>query len=366
MTKMEFINLKAQYQSMKAEIDSAVTQVFENANFIMGDEVKILERELALYCGAKHCITCANGTDALMLALMALGIGKNDEVITSPLSFIATAEAIAFLGAKPVFSDIDGKTYNLDPAKIEEKITKKTKAIIPVSLYGQTPDMDEINAIAKKHNIIVIEDAAQSFGADYKGKKSCNISEMSCTSFFPSKPLGCYGDGGAIFTSSDELADKLRALRVHGQTKRYSSKYIGVNSRLDTVQAAILLIKLKYFEREIKERNRIATQYNRLINNKNIATPFVHPDRNSVWAQYSIRIKNRNSLAEALKVKGIPTTVYYPIPLHLQEALLYLGYKKGDFPICEAVCEEIISLPMSAFVTSQEQDLITAELITLS
>ncbi|SRR5579883_13399 len=357
--KINFHDLQTQYHCYKAEIDHAIQKVLNSSQFIMGPEIQEFETALQKYLGNTHVISCASGTDALMLALMAIDIKPGDEVITTPFTFIASAEVIALLGAKPVFVDIQKDTYNIDPFKIEEKITSKTRAIIPVSLYGQPADMDEINAIAKKHNIVVIEDAAQSLGAEYKGKKSANLSDMGCISFFPTKPLGCYGDGGAITVKDEKLAEKIKSLRVHGQTRRYYHKYIGFNCRLDTLQAAILNVKLKYFADEIEKRHQIAARYNQLLAKLNIVLPFVKHDRTSVYAQYSIRCKNRTELLDFLKNKNVPTAVHYPEALHLQECFQYLGYKRGDFPIAEKAASEIMSLPMSAFITAEEQRYIT-------
>ena len=356
--KINFIDLQAQYQEYKAEIDKEVSEVFESAGFIGGPKLANFEKNIAAYTGVKHAIGCSSGTDALLLALMALDIKSGDEVITTPFTFIATAEVIAFLGAKPVFVDIDETTYNIDASKLESVITANTKAIIPVSLYGQCADMDAINAIAAKHNIIVIEDACQSFGAEYKGKKSCALSTIGCTSFFPSKPLGAYGDGGAIFTDDDALAEKMRMLLNHGQNERYKHKYIGINGRLDAVQAAILDVKLRHFEKEVKLREEIGGRYSLLLKDADVTTPAVKDDRTSVYAQYSVRVKNREAMVAKLSEKSIPTAVHYPMPLHLQEAFTYLGYKKGDFPISEAVSEEIMSLPMSPYLTDEQQDFI--------
>lgn len=359
MKKIEFIDLKAQYIEYKSEIDSAIERVCKNAAFIMGPDIAELETNLSGFTGSPYAISCASGTDALLLALMAIDIKPGDEVITTPFTFIATAEVISLLGAKPVFADIDEETYNLDYREIEKKITPKTKAIIPVGLYGQTADMDEINFIADKYGIVVIEDACQSFGAQYKGKKSCNLSKLSCTSFFPSKPLGCYGDGGAVFTDDGQLAEKLRSLRVHGQTKRYYHKYIGINGRLDTIQAAILNVKIKYLENELKKRVEIAANYSsKLSVNKNIILPVIKNDRTSVYAQYSIRVRNREAVIEKLNSAGVPTAIHYPRPLHLQEACMYLGYKEGDFPLSEKISREILSIPMGPFLTMEDQDYI--------
>ena len=319
----------------------------------MGQKLSDFETNLATFSGAKHAIGCSSGTSALILALLALDIKAGDEVITTPFTFIATAEMIAFMGAKPVFVDIDERTYNIDASKIEEKITTRTKAIMPVSLFGQCADMDEIAKIASKYGIAVIEDGAQSFGALYKGKRSCNLSVIGCTSFFPAKPLGCYGDGGAVFTSDDELAKKIRILLNHGQTERYVHKYIGFNGRLDAIQAAILDVKLKYFNAELAKRQIIAKNYNEKL--ENVITPFIENGNESAWAQYCIRVKNRQKVLEICANEGIPTGIYYPIPLHLQEVFAYLGHKKGDFEICEKISEDIMALPMSAFLSPEDQ-----------
>ena len=354
--KINFIDLQGQYKKYKKEIDLEIKEVLDSSGYIMGPKVAKLEEELSLFVGCKHTIACSSGTDALILALIAMGIKAGDEVITTPFTFIATAETIAFLGAIPVFVDIDEKTYNIDTNKIEEKITSKTKAIIPVSLFGQISDMDKINEIAKKYDLKVIEDAAQSFGASYKGQKSCSLSDMACTSFFPAKPLGCYGDGGAVFTNDDELAKKMRIILNHGQTKRYVHSHIGINGRLDAIQAAVLSVKLKYYNDEIIKREEISNKYNE--NLKNVIIPFVSKDDMSVWAQYCIRVNNRDEMLEKCSLKGVPTGVYYPIPLHLQEVFKYLDYKEGDFPITEKVSKDIMALPMSAFLTNEEQDYI--------
>ena len=356
--KINFIDLQAQYQEYKTEIDKEVSEVFASAGFIGGPKLDSLEKNLAAFTGVKHAIGCSSGTDALLLALMALDIKAGDEIITTPFTFIATAEVIAFLGAKPVFVDIDEKTYNIDPTRIEALITKNTKAIIPVSLYGQCADMDAINAIADKHNLVVIEDACQSFGAEYKGKKSCALSAIGCTSFFPSKPLGAYGDGGAIFTDDDFLASKMRMLLNHGQNERYKHKYVGINGRLDALQAAILDVKLRHFDKEVKLRQAIGQRYSALLADADIVTPFIENENTSVYAQYSVRVKDRASMVAKLSEQAIPTAVHYPMPLHLQEAFIYLGYKAGDFPISERVSEEIMSLPMSPYLTNEQQEFI--------
>ncbi len=356
--KINFIDLQAQYKRYEKEINSEVLEVMSSAQFIGGEKLNSLERDLASYTGAKHAIGCSSGTDALLLALMALDIGVGDEVITTPFTFIATAEVVALLGARSVFVDIDEESYNIDPAKIENAITSKTKAIIPVSLYGQCADMDAINAIAAKHNIVVIEDACQSFGATYRGKKSCNLSTIACTSFFPSKPLGAYGDGGAIFTSDDALAAKMRMLLNHGQNERYKHKYIGINGRLDAIQAAVLNVKLKHFEAEATAREEIGARYSDLLEDANVVTPKIAEGNTSVYAQYSVRVKDREAMVAKLSALGVPTAVHYPLPLHLQEAFAHLGYGEGDFPVSEMVAKEIMSLPMSAFLSEAEQDFV--------
>ncbi len=356
--KINFIDLKAQYREYQHEIDREVSEVFSSAQFIGGEKLNSLEKNLSVYTGAKHAIGCSSGTDALLLSLMALDIGPGDEVITTPFTFIATAEVIAFLGAKPVFVDIDKESYNIDPTKIEDAITERTKAIIPVSLYGQCADMDAINDIANRHNLPVIEDACQSFGATYNSKKSCNLSTIGCTSFFPSKPLGAYGDGGAIFTNDDELAEKIRMLLNHGQNERYQHKLIGINGRLDAVQAAILGVKLKHFDKEVQLRDEIGSRYSDLLEDADVITPKIFESNTSVYAQYSIRVKDREAMVAKLSALDIPTAVHYPIPLHMQEAFKGLGYSEGDFPVSEEVSSQIMSLPMSPYLTEAEQDFI--------
>jgi len=355
--KLPFIDLKSQYEAHKNEIDREVLGVLESTQFILGPEVSKLEKSLADFTGSKHAIACSSGTDALLISLMSLDIKAGDEVITTPFTFIATAEVIALVGATPVFVDIDEDSYNIDADLIENAITDKTKAILPVSLYGQCANMDEINKIAKRHNLHVVEDGCQSFGATYNGKESCNLSDIGCTSFFPSKPLGCYGDGGAVFTSDDTLAKKIRTISNHGQEERYKHKYIGINGRLDAIQAAILNVKMRYFKDEIKTRGEIGARYNQLLNDCNVIAPKILKDRTSVFAQYSIRHEKRDDLISKLNQAGIPTAVHYPISLHQQEAFAYLGYKDGDFPVSERVSSEIMSLPMSPYLTKEQQDL---------
>lgn len=354
---MEFINLKAQYNAYKDEIDRSINSVLETSKFILGESVNRLESNLSSYLGVKHSIACSSGTDALILALMALDIKSGDEVITSPFSFIANVEAIMLLGAKPVFIDIDSKTYNMDSNLLKNAITKKTKAIIPISIFGQMCDLETINEIAG--DIPVIEDAAQSFGASFIGKngivRSCNASLIATTSFFPSKPLGCYGDGGAVFSNNDYLADKIRYLLNHGQVERYKHKYIGLNARLDAIQAAILNVKLKYIDKEIERRQEIAKIYD--DNLKNVIIPFIAPNYKSVYAQYSICSNNRDKLLNKLSDNKIPYAIHYPIPLHLQEVVTKL-YKPDKYPVAEALCNGVVSIPFSPFLTKDEQDMI--------
>lgn len=348
---MQFIDLAAQQARIKDKIDANIAKVLAHGKYILGPEVHELEEKLSDYTGSKYCITCANGTDALQIALMALGVKAGDEVITPGFTYIATTETVALLGATPVFVDIDETTYNLDPKLIESAITKKTKAIIPVSLYGQCADYDAINAIAEKYNIPVIEDGAQSFGAIYKGKKSCNLTTIATTSFFPSKPLGCYGDGGAIFTNDEELATVVRQIARHGQDKRYHHIRIGVNSRLDTLQAAILLPKLAILDDEIQLRQQVAQQYSKQLNQSGITTtPVIENHNHSAWAQYTIRVKNRDGVQVKLTASGIPTAVHYPIPLNKQPALL----SNSVLPVGELVAEEVLSLPMHPYLDASE------------
>lgn len=350
---MDFIDLKSQYQRFKPQIDAAIQRVLDHGQYILGPEVAELEEKLVAYTAAKYCISVANGTDALQIALMALGVGPGDEVITPGFTYIATAETVALLGAMPVYVDIDERTYNLEPALLEASITPRTKAIIPVSLYGQCADFDAINAIAARHGIPVIEDAAQSFGASYKGRKSCNLSTIACTSFFPTKPLGCYGDGGAIFTSDDELAKVIRQIARHGQDRRYHHVRVGVNSRLDTLQAAILLPKLAIFDEEMRLRQQVAARYSRLLNEAGVnTTPFVESHNISAWAQYTIRIAGREVVQERLSKAGIPTAVHYPIPLNKQPAVAQPDVK---LPVGDTVSAEVISLPMYPCLSLEDQ-----------
>ena len=362
-TTIDFANLSLAYQEHKAEFDAAIGEVLYKSNYIMGEPISVLERKLEDFTGAKYAISCSSGTDALLLALMAIDIQPGDEVITTPFTFIATAETIAFLKAKPVFVDIEETSYNIDSTKIEEKITSRTKAIMPVSIFGQTADMDAINAIAEKHNLIVIEDAAQSFGATYKGKRSCNLSTFACTSFFPAKPLGCFGDGGAVFTSDEKFAEKMKSLRLHGQTERYHHKYIGMGGRMDTIQAAVLNVKMEHYQKDMENRQRVAEEYSRQLSDS-VTIPRRLETNTSVWAQYSIRVENREMIAKRLKEADIPTAIHYPKPLHLQECFEYLKYAEGDFPIAEKVSNEILSLPMNPYLKMEEIEYISNQLKT--
>lgn len=343
-----FVDLATQQAIIKEKIDTNIQNVLAHGMYIQGPEVKELEEKLAEYTGAKYCITCANGTDALQIALMAVGVGPGDEVITPGFTYIATAEAAAVLGAKAVYVDVKEDTYNLNPELLEAAITDKTKAIIPVSLYGQCADFDTINEIAAKYNLQVIEDAAQSFGAIYKGKKSCNLTTIATTSFFPSKPLGCYGDGGALFTNDEELATVINQISKHGQERRYHHVRVGINSRLDTLQAAILLPKLEIFDEEIKKRQAIADTYTKLLNEKGIhTTPFIEEYNTSVYAQYTIRVKDREQIQAVLKEQGIPTAVHYPVPLNKQPAVA----SNANLPVGDTIAQEVMSLPMHPYLS---------------
>ena len=359
---MDFIDLKTQYRRIREPMNARIQAVLEHGQYVLGSETVELERRLAEFVGAKHCIGASSGTDTLLIALMALDIGAGDEVITSPFTFIATGEMIALAGAKPVFVDIDAHTYNIDPNLIERAITPRTKAIMPVSLYGQCADFDAINAIAKQHRLPVIEDAAQSFGAKYKTRMSCAVSEIGSTSFFPSKPLGCYGDGGALFTDDDALAKVMREIRVHGQDRRYHHPRLGINGRLDTLQAAILLAKMDIFPDEVAQRGRIGARYSALIDDafanvspeQKITTPTLAPGCTSVYAQYTVEVPQRAKVEERMKALGIPTAVHYPVPLHLQPVFGDLRQSVGSFPVAEAAAARVISLPMHPYLTDDQ------------
>lgn len=352
---MEFIDIKHQYRLYKKEIDQAIHVVLDKGNFIMGEEISQLEATLAEYVGVKHCIGVSSGTDSLQIALMALGVGPGDEVITVPFTWISSAEVIPLVGATPVFVDIDPDTYNIDLKLMEEAITPRTKAIIPVNLFGQMPDYTAINAIAAKHGIAVIEDAAQSFGATQNGKMSCGMSLIGSTSFFPAKPFGCYGDGGALFTNDSDLNSKMRAIRVHGGEVRHHHPYLGLNGRLDTMQAAILLAKFPHFPGEVIARERIGSRYSELLQDCCVV-PKVQEGNSHVYAIYTIRAADRDQLGKDLKEQGIPTAVYYPKCLHEQPVFASLRYGKGSFPVAEKASREVISLPMHPWLTVEDQD----------
>jgi len=354
---MEFIDLKTQYGRLGPRINARIRAVLEHGHFILGPEVAQLEQCLAARVGVRHCIACSSGTDALLIALMALGIRPGDEVVTTPFTFVATAESIRLVGATPVFVDIDPRTYNLDARLLEAAITPHTKAVIAVSLYGQCADLDAINEVASRHNLAVIEDAAQSFGATYKGRPSCGLTLIGCTSFFPSKPLGCYGDGGACFTQDAALALRMQQIRAHGQDRRYHHSLIGMNGRLDTIQAAVLLAKLEIFDVEIAERVRIGGLYSELLKEA-VTTPYIQPQNTCVYAQYTIQVEDRAMFQEQLKAEGIPTAVHYPIPLHLQPAFASPALGRGSYPHAEAAAERVVSLPMHPYLSEDDQQMI--------
>ncbi len=352
--QIDFANLKQCHQDYKQEIEEGMLRVAREANYIMGEEVSKLEEELVDFIGGGYAITCGSGSDALLLALLALGIKSGDEVITTPFSFIATAEMIALLGAKPIFVDISLEDYNLDVHLIEHKITAKTKAILAVSLYGQPPQLNLLEAMARKYNLKLILDGAQSFGAEFLKKKDSLYGDIATTSFFPAKPLGCYGDGGAVFTKDEALALKIASLRLHGQKQRYIHQYIGIGGRLDALQAVILRIKLRNFKEVIQKRNFVALQYAKYLNEDSLVLPRVLKGRTSTFAQYTIRVKNRAKLILELENIGIPTAIHYPLGLHLQECFRGLGYQKGDFLVCERVSQEVLSLPMNPYLSEEQ------------
>jgi UDP-2-acetamido-2-deoxy-ribo-hexuluronate aminotransferase len=358
---MEFIDLKSQYQASRDLINGRIQQVLDHGQYIMGPEVAELEERLAAYTGARHCITVASGTEALLIALMALGIRPGDEIITTPFTFIATAEVIVLLGAVPVFVDVDARTGNLDPALVEAHIGARTRAIMPVSLYGQPADMDEINAFADRHGLPVIEDAAQSFGADYRGRKSCNLSTIACTSFFPSKPLGCYGDGGALFTNDDNLARAMREIRVHGQSRRYVHTRIGVGGRMDTLQCAVVLAKLGLFDWELAQRRRAAATYDALLEGK-VGLVGRATDRSSAFAQYTVLVERRHDVQRVLQEAGIPTAVHYPVPIHMQPAYAHLS-GGATCPVARALADKVMSLPMGPYLPDDDVRRVCAALL---
>jgi UDP-2-acetamido-2-deoxy-ribo-hexuluronate aminotransferase len=377
---MDFIDLAKQQHRVRDKIEANIKTVLDHGKYIMGPEIKALEDKLAAFVGVRHAIACSSGTDALLLALMVYGVGPGDAIITSPFTFIATAEVIALLGATPVFVDIDPVTFNLDPKHVERAIQalrigsggyplprKKglsliPKAVIPVDLFGLPADYDRINPVSKQHGLFVIEDAAQSFGAQYKGKKACSLGDIGCTSFFPAKPLGCYGDGGMCFTNDKNLDEVMRSLSVHGQGgHKYENVRIGINGRLDTFQAAVLLAKFEIFSEEISMRDEVAGIYSKLLSNgkADVVVPRVPSGYGSVWAQYSILAKDekhRSELQARLKEAGVPTAIYYPKPLHLQTAFQSLGYKAGDFPVSEDAASRIFSIPMHPYLASKDQE----------
>ncbi len=344
--KVPLVDLVTQYKNIQPEMDAAIHGVLDSGAFILGPAVKEFEKNMAEYTGVKHAVGVASGTDAIQLALMAYNIGPGDEVITTPMTFVATVEVMVLLGIRPIFVDIDPKTYIIDPEQIEAKITPKTKAIVPVHLYGQCADMDAINAIAQKHNLVVIEDSAQAVGATYKGKKATSLGDAGCLSFFPSKNLGAYGDGGMVLTNDDDIADRVRKLRVHGSATKYQHVYLGVNSRLDSIQAAVLNVKLKYIDRWNEMRRQNAAKYNERLQGTPAITPYVAETNAHTYHQYTIQVEDRDGLQAFLKENGIATGIHYPIPLHLQPAYESLGYKKGDFPVAEKVSSHVVSLPM--------------------
>jgi len=359
--KIEFIDLKAQYAALRDDIAARMQAVLDHGQYIMGPEVKELEAALAAHTGARHCVTVASGTEALLIALMAIDLRPGDEVITTPFTFAATAETIVLLGGVPVWVDIEADTCNIDASRIEAAITPRTRAIMPVSLYGQCADMDEINAIAARHGLPVIEDAAQSYGATYKGRRSNNLSTLGCTSFFPSKPLGCYGDGGAIFTSDDALAQAAREIRVHGQSARYTHTRVGVGGRMDTLQCAVVLAKLGRLDWELQRRREIGARYHERLAPLNLQTLSVRPDRDSVWGQYTVRVADRARVQSVLAEAGVPTAVHYPRPLHRQPAYAHLGDPDGC-PVAIAAADAVMSLPMSADLSDADMDRVVAAL----
>ncbi len=352
---MHFIDLQTQYRRYQAEIDARMRAVVEHGRFIMGPEIGELETALAEYVGVRHCITVASGTVSLEIALRALGVGPGDEVVTVPFTWISSAEVIPLVGARPVFVDIEPDSYNLDVDRLEAAITQRTKVIIPVSLFGQMPDYQRINPIADRHGVVVIEDGAQSFGASQRGRRSCGVTRISSTSFFPAKPLGCYGDGGALFTDDDDLAARMKAIRTHGALQRHHHSLVGMNGRLDTLQAAIVLAKFPFFQDEVAARGRLGARYSDLLREV-CQVPEVTPGNTHVYAQYTIRVAERETLAARLKQQGIPTAVYYPKCLHEQPVFASCGYRWGDFPEAEKASRQVLSLPMHPFLSDQDQD----------
>lgn len=353
---MQFIDLKTQQARIREDVEQRIAAILDHGQYILGPEVSEMEQQLASYAGAAHCVSAASGTDALLLALMALDIGPGDEVITTPFSFIATAEVIGLVGATPVFVDVDPESYNIDPSKLEAAISDKTRAIMPVSLFGLCADMDAINAIAAAHQISVIEDAAQSFGATYKGKRSCGLSSIACTSFFPAKPLGCYGDGGAVFAGDEEMATRLKELRNHGQDRQYHHPRLGINGRMDGMQAAVILSKLSIFDDEVAARARIGARYSEMLADTAAVTPVIAEGYQSVYAQYTLQVENRDAVREALQKAGVPSAVYYPVTLDQQPALQDISRVSGDLTVTHALSEKVLSLPMHPYLDETTQD----------
>ncbi len=361
---MQFIDLKTQFEQIKETVNNNIKTVLEHGKYISGPEIVELERQLAAYCDVKYCIGCSSGTDALLMPLLAWGVKPGDAILTSPFTFVATAEVIRLLGATPVFVDINEKTFNIDPKKLDEKIeqvkkegTLVPKVIIPVDLFGQCADYDDIERVAQKHYLLLLEDAAQAFGAEYKNKKSCSFGTAAATSFFPAKPLGCYGDGGAIFTNDDDLLEKLLSIRVHGQgADKYTNVRIGINGRIDTIQAAVLLAKMTIFDKEIEMRQKVAKKYSEMLKNK-VIVPFIEEHNKSVWAQFSILAESESHRVELMKKLnnvGVPTAIYYPIPLHLQQAFSDLGGQVGEFPISENIAKRIFSIPFHPYLKDED------------
>jgi len=355
--KLNFTDLHIQYKELETEINTALKEVLESCQFIGGRQINELEKSIAEYCHSRYGIAVSSGTDALLLALMAINIQPNDEVITTPFTFIATAEVIAFLKAKPVFVDIDENTCNIDVNQIEEKITSRTRAIIPVHLFGQMADMDEIMALSKKYNLTVIEDAAQSIGAEYKNRRAGSIGHFGCFSLFPAKNLGAFGDAGMIITNNEKNAALLKIIRNHGQSEKYVHSYIGINARMDTLQAAILLVKIKYLDQYLKNRIKLAERYTHQLKDY-IKPPYIKNHNKHVFHQYSIRTDKRDELTAYLKENGIPSAIHYPKPIHLQKCFEYLNYQTGDFPVSEKIANEIMSLPMFPEMTDEQQDMV--------
>lgn len=356
-----FVDLQAQYRDLKPQIDAAIAGVLDHGRYIMGPEVARMEQALATYAGTAHCVAVASGTEALLISLMALGVGPGDEVIVPAFTFAATAEVVILVGATPVLVDIEPQTCNVDPRAVEAAITARTKAVIPVALYGQPADMDELNAIADRHGLAVVEDAAQSFGAEYKGRRSCALSRIGCTSFFPSKPLGCYGDGGALFTDDDALAQAAREIRIHGQSSRYHHTRIGLGGRMDTIQCAVVLAKLEQFEWEVGRRLEIGARYDALADAHGIKRVLQRPDRTSVFAQYTVFIDDRDAVQVALNNAGIPTAVHYPVPLNAQPAYQARSHY-GALPHSQSAAQRVLSLPMHPYLDPDSQDRIIATL----